>query len=297
MYKRAAIAFVLFVIFYIGVVQFQVIVGRKSTGPVVTEQGEEKPGHKVYVFSFTKYTPAGDKEIEIEGDSADIFAKTVNLLNVVAKAYAQEVPVTITADKGSYDKARNKVHLNENVIATTEDGTRLLTEELDIHPSDSRMETEVQAEVKKDNINIEGKGAEGDSKLKKVKFKKNVTVVIKDDGGDAEQGPTVITCDGPLDIDYDRNIAYFQNNVVAEDDRGTLIADRMDVYYSKMNKRVAKIIAIGNVIIENPDGNTTYSDNVIYLAEEGRIILGGDTEALYYGGEKSESMEWSEVFN
>jgi hypothetical protein len=36
------------------------------------------------------------------------------------------------------------------------------------------------------------------------------------------------------------------------------------------------------VVIENPDGNKTYSDNVIYLADEGKVILGGDTEALYF---------------
>ena len=34
------------------------------------------------------------------------------------------------------------------------------------------LETDVQAEVKKDNINVEGTGAHGDSHLKKVKFKK-----------------------------------------------------------------------------------------------------------------------------
>ncbi len=45
-----------------------------------------------------------------------------------------------------------------------------------------------------------------------------------------------------------------------------------------------KIIAKGNVVVENPDGNKSYSDNIIYLAEDGRIILGGDTEALYFSG-------------
>jgi hypothetical protein len=49
-------------------------------------------------------------------------------------------------------------------------------------------------------------------------------------------------------------------------------------------QKVSKIIARGNVMIENPDGNKTYSDSVIYLADEGRVILGGDTEALYAGG-------------
>jgi lipopolysaccharide assembly outer membrane protein LptD (OstA) len=55
----------------------------------------------------------------------------------------------------------------------------------------------------------------------------------------------------------------------------------MDVYYDRKSRRVYKIIAEGNVIIEQ-DGNVTYSDNVIYLANEGRVILGGDPEAVYY---------------
>src|SRR3990167_7869079 len=47
-------------------------------------------------------------------------------MNVVAKAYAEEIPVTLTSDHGHYDKEKNIVHLKENVVATTEDGTRLL---------------------------------------------------------------------------------------------------------------------------------------------------------------------------
>ena len=177
-------------------------------------------------------------------------------------------------------------------MATTENGTRLLTEELEIRPDEKRMETELQAQVKKDNINVEGLGAAGDSNLKKVKFKKNVTVIVQDPK-DKTSGPTTITCDGPLVIDYDKNIAHFKQNVVAQDKRGKLTADLMDVYYNKDSRQVAKIVAEGNVAIENPDGNKTYSDSVIYLAEEGRIILGGDTEAVYYKDSKIQQ----EVFN
>ncbi len=145
---------------------------------------------------------------------------------------------------------------------------------------------------KKDNINIEGEGARGDSNLKKVKFKKNVTVVVQDPKAKAA-GPTVITCDGPLTIDYEKNIAHFKENVVAQDARGKLSADIMDVYYNKVSRQVAKIVALGNVVIENPDGNKTYSDSVIYLADEGRIILGGDAEALYFGGDQNDG----DIFN
>jgi len=291
MMKRILVGTIAFVLLYAGVIQLQVLISNKNYNSVkLPEQDKTDAMHKVYSFSFSKYTTDGKKEIEIEGSSADILSQTVDLINVVAKAYAEEIPVTITADTGKYNKAENKVHLQENVVATTADGTRLLSEQLDIHPEKKTMETTVEVQVKKDNINIEGLGAKGDSQLKKVKFKKNVTVVIQSadssapglDGAPGKGGPTVITCDGPLDIDYAKNIAHFHDNVVAEDSRGKLLADAMDVYYNKVSSRVSKIVGLGNVVIENPDGNKTYSDSVIYLAEEGRIILGGDTEALVY---------------
>ncbi|MCB9800502.1 MAG: LPS export ABC transporter periplasmic protein LptC [Candidatus Omnitrophica bacterium] len=290
MLKRSILLFLFVTVAYTAFVKFQFFKALQNQNGAKAEQVKEPNAHKVYFFSFTKYTASGEKEIEIEGDSADLLAKTVDLMNVVAKAYAEETPVTITSDEGQYDKASNLVHLRNNVVATTEDGTRLLTEKLDIYPSDKTMQTDVQAAVKKENINIDGTGAEGDSQLKKVKFQKNVTVVIQDAGkaqgvNADSKGPTVITCDGPLEIDYDHNIAYFNDNVVATDPRGKLTADHMDVYYNKDSRKVNKIVATGNVVIHNPDGNKTYSDNVIYLAEEGRIILGGDTEALYFGGD------------
>ena len=289
MIKKVITACVCFILIYAGVIWLQVAVENRQAvkrGPEQAEIQDANAPHKLYSFSFSKYTPEGDKQIEIEGDSADILSQTVELLNVVAKAYAEETPVTITADKGSYDKNANAVNLRKNVVATTENGTRLLTEELQIYPEKKMVETEVQAELKKDNIQVEGVGAQGDSNLKKVKFKKKVTVVIQDtkeQNGSA--GPTVITCDGPLEVDYEKNIAHFKDNVVAQDKRGKLTADTMDVYYNRVSKRVSKIVALGDVAIENPDGNKTFSDSVIYLAEEGRIILGGDTEAIYKKGD------------
>ena len=288
MIKRLVVVCVAFVVLYIGVVWLQVFFATQNTKKAggISPRAEQAT-HKVYFFSFTKYTPDGEKEIEIEGDSANILTQTVSLMNVVAKAYAEETPVTITSDQGNYDKTTNKIHLHKNVVATTENGTRLLTEQLDIEPSKRLMETDVEAEIKKDNLNIEGVGARGDSNLKKVKFKKNVTVIVQDPN-EKTSSPTVITCDGPLVIDYEKNIAHFKNNVVAEDNRGKLLADTMDVYYNRISRKVDKIVALGNVVIENPDGNKTYSDSVIYLAAEGRIILGGDAEALYFEGDQGQ---------
>lgn len=282
MLRRMIVIALLCLAAYVLLIQFQVL-SQKGIFKAAKSSAKKEETQKVYFFSFTKYNPTGGKEIEIEGDSANILAETVDLLNVVAKAYAEETPVTITADKGKYDKKINKVHIEQNVVATTQDGTRMTTEQLDIYPETHILENDVQTIVRKNNINVDGIGARGDTNLKRVKFKKNVTVVVQPDKNKPED-PTVITCDGPLEIDYNRNIAYFKENVAAKDARGTLHSDTMDVYYSKQNKKVSKIVARGNVMIENPDGNKTYSDNVVYLADEGRVILGGDTEALYAGG-------------
>lgn len=283
MIRKIILGSVAFIAFYVGIVQVQVLLVRRDLSRQQAQSVQDSAKHKVYTFSFAKFSPKGEKEIEIEGDSADILAETVYLTNVVAKAYAEEVPVTITADKGDYQKSANEVHLTENVVATAENGARLLTEKLNIHPDTKTLETDVEAEVRKDNINIKGMGASGDSRLKKVKFKKNVTVVIQNPDQPSKD-PTLITCDGPLVIDYDKNVAHFKDNVVAEDTRGKLLADVMDVYYNKQSRRVGKIVATGNVTIENPDGNKTFSESVVYLADEGRVILGGDAEALYKEG-------------
>ena len=232
---------------------------------------------KVYSFSFSKYTETGEKELQIEGDSADIFAQNVALINVIAKAYAEESPVTITADQGSLDRTTSEIVLNNNVVATTENGARLMTDQLHVHPNQKRMETDSDAKVKRDNINVEGTGAVSDSQLSKVTFKKNVTVVVQDPDSETKV-PTVITSDGPLEVDYKRNVAHFTKNVVAQHERGTLKADYMDVFYEKESRRVAKIVARGNVEITSKEGDKTYSDNAVYMAKEGRMILGGDVE-------------------
>ncbi len=244
------------------------------------EQVQKETAQRVYSFSFSKYTESGEKELEIEGDSADILSQNVELINVIAKAYAEESPVTITADEGSINRSTSGIMLHKNVVATTETGTRLVTEQLQIDPDDKSMDTDVQAKVKKDNINIEGMGASSDSQLNKVIFKKNVTVVIQDP--ESQKGiPTIITSDGPLELDYKRNIAHFTRNVNAQHPRGILNSDYMDVLYDKDSRKVSKIIARGNVVITSIEGNKTYSDNAVYFADQGRVVLGGDVEAQY----------------
>ncbi len=284
--RKFLLIIVALIIAYIALIQWKLWLYTKRNAKigVHNEQAQKETAQRVYSFSFSKYTETGQKELEIEGDSADILSQNVELINVIAKAYAEESPVTITADQGSIDRATSNVVLHHNVVATTETGTRLMTERLRIDANNKSLDTDLQAKVKKDNINIEGTGASSDSQLSKVIFKKNVTVVIQDPESETST-PTIITSDGPLEVDYKRNLAHFSKNVIAQHERGILNSDYMDVIYDKTTRRVSKIVARGNVTITSQEGNKTYSDNAVYLADEKRIVLGGDVEAKYRSDE------------
>lgn len=102
-------------------------------------------------------------------------------------------------------------------------------------------------------------------RLKKV-IQLDDNVVVKATDG------TMISCDGPLELNYKKNQATFHNNVRVKDVQGDILADRIDVYFNKDTRRIRLVIARGNVRIINGE-NVTYSEKAIYLVEEGRVVL------------------------
>jgi len=289
MFKRLIALSLLILVAYVLYVLTKIYLQPPIEENVKSQQQEvvkDVEAYKIYDFSFSKYNMAGTKEMEIEGKSADMFAKIVKLDNVIAKAYAEDVPVTITADTGMFDKSSSLIQLRKNVVATTDDGARLTTESLDIRTDTNIIETDVLAEVFKDQLHLQGIGAQCDQQIQQAQFKRNVKLVIEREEQEAvegeepqAQGRVVVTSDGPLDIDYEKGIAKFSDNVIAVDENGILKSDFMEVFYEKDGGDVDKIYAYGNVIILQ-DENKTYADNVLYLAKEGRTILGGEPEAF-----------------
>ena len=203
------------------------------------------------------------------------------MFNVIAKAYSDDAPITITADEGEFDRATSIMHLTKNVIATTDDGARLLTEVMDIQTETSVIETEELAEVRKDSMRLIGLGAKCEQGLNHVTFFKDIQVFFNEN----EEDQIEITCDGPLEIDYEKNHAIFKNNVISRDRTGVLYSDDMDVYYDKESREAEKIYAYGDVLIEQGK-KKTYSDSVLYLVKEGRVILDGDPEGYGEPGER-----------
>lgn len=263
---------------------FADIAGKPQAEPQEADQ-------KMLDFSLAGYTQTGKKSWEIKGNSADIFSDIVKLTTINANVYGEEENINLVADKGDYDKATGKMHLEDNVVITTQSGGKLITDSLDWDRASEKVTTEDDVDIEKQNIRAKAQGLEGEPNLKKVALKENVEVKIKEQSLDLTKNgenkkPTVITCNGPLEIDYDKEIAVFKNNVkVDQEDEGQMYADRMEVYFDFKNKNILRIKSTGNVKIVKGD-NTSYSDEALYVASDKKMTLTGRPRLVIYSEDK-----------
>lgn len=270
-------------------------------------------------FSIAGYGERGKKTWDIAGKTADIFADSIKLKQITGNMYGDE-NIKLTADKGDFNKAEGKVHLEQDVVITTDSGAKLTTDSLDWDRKNDVVATQDKVNIVRDNMIAEAMGATGKTALGKVSLEKEVRVQIlpakekgkekdksKEEGKDKESAAgadkVVITCDGPLSIDYEKNFATFNNNVKVDRQDSQIYSDRMDVYFNRngenknsenkenkpgmMNSKIDKIVAHGNVkIVKGP--NVSYSDEAVYSAVDNKIILSGRPKLILYSTEKTD---------
>jgi lipopolysaccharide transport protein LptA len=87
--------------------------------------------------------------------------------------------------------------------------------------------------------------------------------------------PTTITCKGNLDMDYEKNIAVFHQDVIVEDPRMKMTADKMTVFFQPDSKTVEKVIAKGRVRFKK-ETKSAMADMAVYTAGDGKIVLTGN---------------------
>lgn len=228
---------------------------------------------KIMSFNLSGFTETGRKKWEVEGESANILDNIVNLTNIVAKAYSEETTVTLTADEGTFNRLNNNVHLQKNVVVVTTEGTRLTTDSLDWENKSQTVSTDKLVKIEKENLEAIGTGAIGKPQLKQVELKTDVTVKVKPN--------TVITCEGPLEVDYENNVAVFNKDVRVKDIKGEIYADKITVLFEPKTRKIYRAIAIGDVKITR--GNDfTFSQKAEYLALRSKVILTGSPSVEIY---------------
>lgn len=226
----------------------------EKTAKAPADESSTGVDQQVMSFSLAGYEKSGKKKWEVEGKSADIMAEVVNLTSVVAKAYGEEAKMTLVADKGVFNRVSNDVHFESNVVVTSSDGSVLSTEALDWKNDEEKIHAD---------------------KAVKITSQKPVTT---------------ITCDGPMEVNYGKNYAEFNNKVKVEDERGQIYCDKAVAYYDSKTRQVTKIVATGNVKIVR-GGSWTFSDEAVYLAQEQKVILTGSPKVMIYPEEANPAKE------
>lgn len=241
-------------------------------------QAEEDAGQEMDGFSLVQYESDGTKKWELNGSSADVEEENVKIDDVSALAFGEKTTIKLKARQGNFDREKEMVHLENNVVVKAIDGTGLSTDSLDWDAKTENVSTDAQVTIKRHGFEVEGKGAVCNLQNKTAEVKKDVTVnITSPDTGiiqntDDKIQNTEITCDGPLELNYKKNRATFRNNVKVVDREGTIFADRVDVLFNPGTRKVKCVACKGNVRIINGE-NVTYSDKAIYLVDQGRVIL------------------------
>jgi hypothetical protein len=197
--------------------------------------------HKVLSFNLEGLTDKGDKKWEVIGRTArSISENEIRLGDITAKTYGDQEAV-ITAEQGVYDKSKNNVRLEKNVKATIENVGSMIKDQMGF-PIDT-----VSGEKKESS--------------EKPKEKKKIT----------------ITCDGDVEFNYVKNLAYFNKNVKVRSEDGDIDADKITVNLDPATKKINDIVSEGHVKITQK-GNTATGDTAKYSETNKTVVLSGNTK-------------------
>jgi LPS export ABC transporter protein LptC len=263
-------------------------------------------------FSLTGFGEKGKKSWDINGKSADIFDDVVKLKEIYGNLYGDKENVTLTADRGDFDKIDGKVHLQDNVVITTTSGAKLTTDSLDWDRKNQLVSTIDKVNITKQNMVTEATGAMGKPNLNTMVLVRDVKVTMSPEEAqekalDFAKNQIVITCVGPLEIDYAKSVARFNIDVRADKSDSIIFCDVMELYFAKnskqakdtkpsaeqgnmmMNSKLDKIVCSGNVRIVRGE-NVSYSDEAVYTAADQKITLKGKPKLVIYTAQDFKGM-------
>lgn len=224
-------------------------------------------------FNLEGYKDNGQKAWVVNGDQADIHGSQIDISNVDAETYGDE-KVNLTAKTGMIDQTNGNIHLEKDVVITSETGAQLTTDALDWHRNEDLVKTEEGVVITDKGMTATGTGMDAHPGLKTAQIHEDVTVTMQTQPDQAQPGTVTITCDGPMSIDQAQSMAVFQDNVVAVQEDQTLTADRMEIYFDEEKKQIKEMICIGHVVIVRGE-NKTFADRAVYNGSDRKLVLTG----------------------
>ena len=233
----------------------------------------------VSTFTLVGHSQSGRKKWQVQGQTANLMEETVHLSPVAATSFG-EVNVHLTAEQGQFHKPTQDVHLEKDVVVTTSDGARLNTDRLDWKAQREMGRTDDWVTVTRPGMVVVGKGGIGYPKLRRVRLAEQVKVTLQ-----GKEGNVVVTCDGPMEVDYKRNKARFWRNVHVRDSKGLIQSDRMDVTLEPRTNQIRQANCWGHVQIHRKN-QVSFSHWAKYHWQvPGRTLLSGHPQLVMRGEE------------
>jgi lipopolysaccharide assembly outer membrane protein LptD (OstA) len=207
----------------------------KYTSSKIPEGGDPN-GQIIEHFTLEGFDDGGDESWKLQGDSAHVSSAT-------------------------------DVFIEKNVVLTMLGGAVIHSDKVFWQNNKTRFTTTQPVMVSHRNIQVKGRGAIGKLNQKSIQINQDIRMLIEPDG-------TWVTCRGPMRILQIENRVTLYHDVRIADDRGDLVADRMDAYFDPDTKKIILITAAGNVRITRGE-DVSVADKAIYDTRTGSIRLEG----------------------
>lgn len=242
-------------------------------------------GQQFEGFNLQGYTDGGNKSWDVSGDTANIMGNIIRLTNIDANMYG-ETPSNLKAQKWVLDKESGNIHLEKDVVITSDTGDRMNTESLDWNRNKDLVTTKDLVTITNEKLLAIGQGMTAHPNLKVAQLNEDVKVDFKNPKAKTKEEESItITSDGPLEIDQLKNTAIFNENVVVLQPGRELKADKMEVFFDPAGKRISRIVCTGNVEVTQGE-NKSFSETAVYTADDKKLILAGRPKLILITNEE-----------
>lgn len=170
----------------------------------------------------------------------------------------------LTGDRATIKEEGEEILVNKNVLLSIQSTTQIRTDRIYWNKNSTSFWTDAPVKVLREDLTMEGVGAFGKPTEYFVQLHRHIKMAI-----DAK---TTVICEGPLKIFYREHIASFYRHVRIRDPQGTVLAQRMDVFFDADTKKVTHIDMVGQVEIFRGNDHSR-SNRAIYTVATGAIRL------------------------
>lgn len=151
---------------------------KKEQAPVPIDEPDIPPSQTIQGFKLTE-TQSGKRAWVLVAERANTFndQHLVEMFMLKVDFYRKDgdsISANLTADSGKINTDTRNMETRRNVVLTTSDGLRLLTDYLDWSNKLRRFTTESKVRLEKDGDWLEGEGMEASPDLKEIEVKRNV---------------------------------------------------------------------------------------------------------------------------